>query len=295
MKLQKTRKLGLQYKVLLFVIVLISISCAVLGGVCYTKADKYLTSLSMNNTLATAKVIAANIDVDAQETLQPGDEESEVYQQMVTFLRSFISDSQLEYVYTMRPLNDKEVEFVIDADEEEPAAIGEPYEIYDEIAQAFEGNATIDSEFTSDEWGTVYTAYAPIFNQDGKVVAIVGADCSVNTIQDNMKDLTKVLLLTTVLVWIVAILAAILFSKRIARNLHEVNRKVIDVADSDGDLTRKVDVHSGDELELIADNINGFLEKLRLMISSVNQTIHAVTEVSAQVESEIKQESSQLE
>ena len=33
------------------------------------------------------------------------------------------------------------------------AAIGEEYEIYDEIAEAFDGNATVDSEMTSDEWG----------------------------------------------------------------------------------------------------------------------------------------------
>lgn len=58
----------------------------------------------------------------------------------------------IKYIYTMR-MNGDRLEFIVDADTEEGAAIGEEYEIYDEIAEAFDGNATVDSEMTSDEWG----------------------------------------------------------------------------------------------------------------------------------------------
>lgn len=49
-------------------------------------------------------------------------------------------------------MNGGRLEFIVDADTEEGAAIGEEYEIYDEIAEAFKGNVTVDSEMTSDEW-----------------------------------------------------------------------------------------------------------------------------------------------
>ena len=55
----------------------------------------------------------------------------------------------IKYIYTMR-MNGDRLEFIVDADTEEGAAIGEEYEIYDEIAEAFDGNATVDSEMTSD-------------------------------------------------------------------------------------------------------------------------------------------------
>jgi methyl-accepting chemotaxis protein len=59
-------------------------------------------------------------------------------------------------------MNGGRLEFIVDADTEEGAAIGEEYEIYDEIAEAFKGNVTVDSEMTSDEWGDFYSAFAPV-------------------------------------------------------------------------------------------------------------------------------------
>ena len=78
----------------------------------------------------------------------------------------------IKYIYTMR-MNGDRLEFIVDADTEEGAAIGEEYEIYDEIAEAFDGNATVDSEMTSDEWGDFYSAFAPVYNSSGEIAGIV--------------------------------------------------------------------------------------------------------------------------
>ncbi len=80
-------------------------------------------------------------------------------------------------------MNGDTLEFIVDADTEEGAAIGEAYEIYDEIAEAFDGNVTVDSEMTSDEWGDFYSAFAPVYNSAGDIVGIVGVDCSVTEIR----------------------------------------------------------------------------------------------------------------
>lgn len=64
----------------------------------------------------------------------------------------------------MKYLDEKNFQFVVDADPEEPAEIGEAYESYEELTKALSGTACTDAEPTSDKWGTYFSAYAPVFN-----------------------------------------------------------------------------------------------------------------------------------
>ncbi len=295
MKKQKTRRLSIEAKILIFIILVATFSCAALGGISYQKANEYLLEMSRNNTLAMAKIVASNLDVEKHQQISQGDEESESYQQMVAYLRTFVESGEIKYLYTMKPLDDKNVQFVLDADKDEPAAIGETYEIYDAITEALAGKPSVDSEFVTDDWGTVYSAYVPILNDSGAVIALVGADCSIESIEENMASLARIILSLTLVIWLICIFAALMFSKKMSKNLNKVNQKVMDVANSDGDLTKRVVVKSGDELELIAGNVNQFIDKIRELIASVNDTIFEVSEVCAEVETEIIEETLQVE
>jgi hypothetical protein len=62
--------------------------------------------------------------------------------------------------------------FIIDSSNDTP--IGEPYESYDKIDMAFAGKITMDDEPTTDEWGSYYSAFAPIYGKSGEVIAIIG-------------------------------------------------------------------------------------------------------------------------
>ena len=39
--------------------------------------------------------------------------------------------------------------------------------------------------------------------------------------------------------------------------------KIYEIVHNEGDLTQKLDIHSGDEMELIAGNVNALLEYIR--------------------------------
>lgn len=63
-------------------------------------------------------------------------------------------------------------------DDEQPGFTGDPYEIEEDSVmrdQAFL-SATVDPEITVDQWGNLISAYAPITDSDGEVVAILGMD-----------------------------------------------------------------------------------------------------------------------
>ena len=49
---------------------------------------------------------------------------------------------------------------------------------YCSLVDAFEGKVALDDEVTADEWGSFYSAFAPIYSGN-EVVGIVGVDCIV--------------------------------------------------------------------------------------------------------------------
>ena len=53
---------------------------------------------------------------------------------------------------------------------------------------------------------------------------------------------------------------------RMRRNFNKVNDKILDVAQAGGDLTKVLDISSGDELEVIGDSLNLLLQKTGNMV-----------------------------
>lgn len=265
---KKVRKIRLGAKISIVMFVLALALSSVISLVSIKNSEKDMLDISKNNTKYVASVAADFIDGDLLCTLQEGDEESDTYLQLVELMRSFVDDEEITYIYTMR-MNGEKLEFIVDADEEEPAAIGEEYEIYDEIEQAFAGKVVTDSELTTDEWGSVYSAFAPIYGSDGSVVAIVGVDCSVDTIEAKVDSLKKRLIITEIIGVVVAFILAAVVGRLTASSVKKIDKKMDELANSDGDLTKQIILRSGDEIENVATSFNAFLEKLRSMMLAV--------------------------
>lgn len=64
----------------------------------------------------------------------------------------------------------------IDEPREERTVIGEPYEETPSITRAFAGEAFVEESEVTDRWGTWVSAYAPVRNPRGDVVAVLGVD-----------------------------------------------------------------------------------------------------------------------
>lgn len=175
----------------------------------------------------------------------------------------------IKYIYTMR-MNGDRLEFIVDADTEEGAAIGEEYEIYDEIAEAFDGNATVDSEMTSDEWGDFYSAFAPVYNSSGEIAGIVGVDCSATDIRLQENIFIKEFVIIELAGLVIAAALSLIISGVLSRNVSVIAEKMSELAKKEGDLTQKINVRSTDEVGNIADSLNIFLENLREIIQNIS-------------------------
>ncbi|MBQ6886068.1 MAG: HAMP domain-containing protein [Lachnospiraceae bacterium] len=268
---RKVRKMKLSGKITITSMLIALGISLLIGGISIYYMRNYLLNVSRSHTISVAETAAAIIDGEQIAKIQVGDEETEDYKEILEQLQSFLVDEDVAYIYTMRQVEGC-VQFVVDADTEEGASIGEEYETYDKIDIAFTGEVAIDDEVTTDEWGSFYSAFAPIFDDNGAIVAIVGVDCTVDSINEKIYDMVMTLVIVEVICILAAFIISMITGQLMARNVLKINRKMKELAGSDGDLTQEIEIFSGDEIENVANSFNIFMKKLRKMLLSVKDS-----------------------
>lgn len=151
-------------------------------------AEASFKDMIRSNLKRLARAAASSVDPEKHRTFtNPRQESSAAYLNAIRPLAKFQnSDSEIAYVYTCVRKGDK-VFFVLDPTPpgeltedgvESKSHIMDPYpEATPELLQAFDLDmATADSKPYSDRWGTFISGYAPIKDQMGKTVGVVGVD-----------------------------------------------------------------------------------------------------------------------
>lgn len=245
----------------------------------YNIVSQYLEEAAKKNVMAMAEMAAWETNGDLFELLNPGDETTEIYQTMQKEMFKFFKAKDVTYVYSLKTLNEQEVQFIVATDPAgDPCQIGDPYALEPEMTAAFNGQVSITEEPYQDEWGTFYTAYAPIYNSKNQVVGIMAVDCESSNIQKQVSSLMIKLAGTGIACLAIIVLINIMFARSVGKNMFTVNQKLMDVIYSDGDLTKKLEVESGDELEVIAENINALLENIRTSMLKIRTSSNGIRE-----------------
>lgn len=267
---QKTRKLSIKTKISLLASVLILVICMMLGGLAYVSIRLGMTAMGVEEAEMAAKVAVDAVDSELVSKLEPGCESTEDYQQILSNLRNVQENLGIKYLYTLYA-DDGKVYYGVDTDKTElQAEVGQEFEkSYDELKEVFEGKVHVEEYIESSEDGDIISAYMPVTNKAGEVIAVIGSDYDASGVLKNITRMAVLIVISTILFEIVAIIIMSIISGRITRGLRIVNQKIYDLVHNEGDLTQKVDITSGDEMELIAGNVNSLLEYIREIMLSI--------------------------
>lgn len=276
MRKYKTRKLSIGTKLTVGITSLVIVLCVFLGCLVYLRVNGFFLNMIKTQVKDLATVAALQVDQDKLLQVEPGMEESEVYGQVVSGLRTVLKSESAAYIYIMRKNQAGNTVFWVDADEEEPASIGEPYEELASMEKAFAGEAATDDEILSDEWGSFLSGYAPIMDENGNVIAILGIDCRAEKIRQDLNALALMILIIVIAGMLICVISVGFFVKKMIVNLRTIISKIDDVVHNDGDLTQKIEMHSGDEMELVSDFLNEFLEKMRVIMAKMMESANTI-------------------
>lgn len=270
MKRQKTRGLGIKFKILLPTIVVILATCLVLGFNSYTQIKNGMIAMGVEQAEMASAIAVLAVDGDKVDGLMPGDEDTSEYQAVLKALRDVQETCGIAYLYTLYTDGSK-VYYGIDTDKTiDQCAIGDEFESsYEELKGVFNGESYVQDYIDETEVGDLISAYRPIYNSEGKVVAILGSDYDAENVVERLNSNVRRVMGTAVVCMLAAVLLLTIIVNAISRGLNQVNQKIYDLVHNEGDLTQKLDIHTGDEMELIACNINVLLEYIRNIMRAI--------------------------
>ena len=281
---RKTRLLSINAKILLSATVVIILLVLMMGISSYNQMEESMVEMGVSQAEVAANIAVGVIDGDWIGGLQAGDEETEEYQATAAALQNVMDSCGVAYLYTLYT-DGSSVYYGVDADPEEPCDIGEEFEFsYEELASVFNGERYVQDYIDSTEYGDLITAYVPITDSNGNVVAILGSDYDASAIVSTLKTARFKTIESGRNGLIIALVMLGFIVSRILKKLRMVNAKIYELANNNGDLTQTLDVRSGDEMELVANNLNDLLQYIReimIRISNSSQQLNDSSRVIA--------------
>ena len=263
----KTRKISIASQLFCFVLGASIVAALIVGIVSYFTMGNFLKKKSVDDVVEIAVIAAQNVDGETFAKAVEGDEDALLA--VKDSLSFFLEGESVAYVYTLMPKDGSNFQFVVDTDPEDPGEYAEDYEAQDAMFEAMKGNSSVTSDPFTDEWGTFYSGYAPI-SYNGQVLGMVAVDYEASSIQTSLNSLIRNILIAVAIGLVFAVLTALIVAVRMRRNFVKVNDKILAVASTDGDLTKVLDITSGDELEVIGNNLNKLLMGRRRLFPTLH-------------------------
>ncbi len=281
---RKTRGIGIRAKIVFPTSIVIFLLCAVMGFNSYQRTKEGLIDMGVEEAQMAAVVSTKTLDADQLAEMSAEKEGSEEYNALLESMFQIKEDCGIKYLYTL--FTDGEgVYYGIDADDTESASdFGEPFSSsYQELQPVFEGNMYVQDYIDSTDDGDLITAYMPLTDSSGNIVGIVGCDYDASEVVARLNLALVRSVQITVVCLVIALLVLNLVVGRVIRRLRQVDGKIYELVHNEGDLTQTLDVHTGDEMEMIAENVNELLQYIRGIMLNISENSEQLKESSGKV------------
>lgn len=236
-------------------------------------AANQILNISLN---AMSRVATRELsDFDIMELIESKGQDRTEYSRVVSILKGIAerSDGVVQNIYITTKDNNGNWIYVADATSHEKSKLGTPVPYGNKELELVYQSATVhttsvDHDFITQDSYAV--AYIPI-TQNGKVVAVLGIDVNTN-ILTRLHIIFLGILITIMAIslfviwWIVR-----LITLRQSRSIERLVAKMKEIADLEGDLTKRVDIVENNEIGQLAIYTNQMLDTIQSILSNVEE------------------------
>ncbi|HEU4369520.1 MAG TPA: adenylate/guanylate cyclase domain-containing protein [Methylomirabilota bacterium] len=265
LRLRAWQRLSVRAVGLLVAVTIVAIG--VVGTLVYQhqKRDLQATlgTLLLNIARTGALLVEPALHAEVQRTLS-GD--SDAYRRVRAALAAIQDENGLETpIYTLTDFDQvsRRARFMVTS--RGPGAPGELYplvpELIEPLSQSFRDNVAAHTGIYHNQSGTWITAFAPIRDGTGRVIAVLDVDYRVNVYVDRLAALRVTVLLASVAGAIGSLLLGVLFAHRLTGSISALTHGALRVAE--GDLSQRLKVRSSDEVGQLTQTFNAMLDGLR--------------------------------
>lgn len=170
---------------------------------------------------AEGRAVQNMIPIDLLESFQnKEDMNREDYKELQKKLTKYAEDNNLMYIYYMRKVSDNSVQYILDSDPDPKTHCGLDYfeEPYYLAKEAFNGEPvySLIGDYEPG-WDGILSAYIPIFDSSGNVIAVAGVDIDdTDIVKRNFETyiFTFIAVSTTIILGIISLIFIIRFRKK---------------------------------------------------------------------------------
>ncbi len=284
------KKNSLFKKILIIVSIAVLISSGTLCMVSLIQASNAVKSSTRQRMLDIANCASGSVNGDALKNISKEDEDTEEYRSIYNALAVFRDNIESEYVYGIREEDDGRFTFTVDPALNDPAEFGKEVVRTDALVSASRGTAAADEEPYTDEWGSFYSAYSPVFDLNGEVAGIIGVDFSRDWYEGQLKEQKR----DTIVLYLVILLITLSFVGVVCfdqiKAVTDPMKKIAEVAEhyQEGDFSIGLDTERQDELGIMSRALQSMATSLTVQIREAEAANHAKSDFLANMSHEIR-------
>ena len=285
----KRKRIGYQTRVILLVSLFMLATNLTLGLVVTRQARRVTKTQINERMLDIVNTAAAMLDGDVLERLTAGDKDTPEYQEVLTTLRRFLDNIELDYIYYVRDMGDGSFTFGIDPDPVSPGEFGSPVVYTDALHKASLGTPSVDETPYEDTWGRFYSAFSPVFNSGGRVAAIVTADFNADWYEAQIGQIQTTVITGCILFLVLSLILAFLLAERYGRQMDSVRKSLGELSKDLDSLTEDYAGKSGStEAAEPSDPDEGDIKALEKHVSELRKNLrdyisHASTQANSMI------------
>ncbi|MCM1307301.1 MAG: methyl-accepting chemotaxis protein [Butyrivibrio sp.] len=210
------------------------------------------------------------IDIEKLSAISAGGDGDAAYNALFDSMCAIKNECGIKYLYTLYTDGSK-VYYGVDADDiSSRHGFGEDFEVsYQELKSVFGGESYVQDYIDSTEDGDLISAYMPLTDADGNITAVVGCDYDAAGVTERLSLALQRVIQISLICLIIALVILNLLVGGVIRRLRKVDGKIYELVHNEGDLTQILDVHTGDEMEMIAGNVNDLLRYIREIMLNI--------------------------
>lgn len=292
---RKLRTSSIKRTAIVWCIIVLAVIGTILGLIIVNNYQDTLKLKEGEKILSVLETVSASIDGDKYESLVENlNDEDPYYEELRQYLIKVKNTTGLRFLFTESYLKDgKTTAYIVDGNEtnkEDFSPIGtsvntenETIDTEETIKALTEGVGGYTDFYETEEWGMLFSAFAPIYNSEGKIVGIVGADAPANDVKSMIDSITF-----TVVSVIFLGFAAI--TTLIAALISGILRPIIKIKDyaleiSNGNLSVNVEnsTKSNNEISEIYSAFSVMIKNTASIINSIKDSVSKLLNFNSQL------------
>ncbi|HCC07919.1 MAG TPA: hypothetical protein DEP72_07190 [Clostridiales bacterium] len=246
--------------------ILIFFSIAIIG-VMYYIVNNTVTESMENEALTVVNTVSSQVDGDRLEEIhEKMDDSLPYFDELRVKLLEIKKATGVKYIYTIVQVDDSKAIYLVEGaekDDPETSDLGDEETVEQELADAMKDKVTVTKVYDTEEWGSLVTAYYPIKNSNGKIVALLAVDYSAEKAHVVIGNLVWIFVVMIVCSILISVLVVIVISRSLG-TLKKLEEAFTELAK--GNLQVNIENHSNDELGSMADSFNKTIANLKELI-----------------------------